>query len=302
MHAWKHVEKSVRVSGKECKLSDFRTRIEMPVSKDKNSLMELGARDMEEISILQNKLYAENCRSLLIIFQGMDSAGKDGTIKHIMKGVNPQGVLVTSFKHPSDVELKHDYLWRHVVKLPEHGQIAIFNRSHYENVLISKVHPELVLAERLYGYNTIEKIDKTFWKLCYNQINHFEKSNMETGTRILKFFLHLSEKEQGRRFLDRIANPEKHWKFSSGDMEERKYWAAYQDAYEQAIKYTGTKSSPWFIIPADDKPYAHVLVGKILLTTLRNMNLDFPPKTKQELTYMQKEKGRLENELKQESR
>ncbi len=253
-------------------------------------------KDIEAIATLQNKLYAEDRQSLLIILQGMDSSGKDGTIKHIMKGVNPQGVLVTSFKHPSTQELEHDYLWRHTIKLPEHGQIVIFNRSHYENVLISKVHPELVLAERLHGYESVEQLDKAFWKLRYNQINHFEKRNIEMGTQILKFFLHLSKKEQCKRFLERIDNEDKHWKFSSGDIEERNFWPEYQRAYGQAIRHTSTKIAPWYVIPADDKTYAHSLIGKIILEKLKSMKPAFPPKTKQELAYMQLAKEKLERE------
>lgn len=292
------IQKVIRVSDNKFKLSDYKTRLLSKSTKNEEKLKKKLDCDSKEISRLQNKLYAEDRQSLLIIFQGMDSAGKDGTIKHIMNGVNPQGVLVTSFKHPSLQELEHDYLWRHSIKLPEHGQIAIFNRSHYENVLISKVHPELVLAECLYGCNKLSQIDETFWKLRYNQINHFEKRNIETGTQILKFFLHLSKKEQCIRFLDRITNQEKHWKFSSTDVEERKYWSAYQEAYEQAIKHTSTKIAPWFIIPADYKLHAHFLIGKIILEKLKEMKLTFPGKTKQEKEYMQRAKVDLECELK----
>ena len=292
------IRKSIRVSDNQFKLSDFSTRLSSKFQQGKNNFKEILDSDIEEISKLQNKLYAEDRQSLLIIFQGMDSAGKDGTIKHIMNGVNPQGVQVVSFKHPSTQELEHDYLWRHTIKLPEHGEIAIFNRSHYENVLISKVHPELVLAERLKDYDKLSKIDKAFWKLRYTQINHFEKRNIETGTQILKFFLHLSKEEQCKRFLERITNEEKHWKFSSNDIEERKYWTKYQDAYEQAIKHTSTKIAPWFIIPADDKLYAHFLIGGIILEKLRSMKPTFPPKTKQEQEYMRKAKENLEREFK----
>jgi PPK2 family polyphosphate:nucleotide phosphotransferase len=227
----------------------------------------------------------------------MDSSGKDGTIKNILKGVNPQGVVVSSFKHPNNQELEHDYLWRHTIKLPEHGQIVIFNRSHYENVLISKVHPEFVLAERLKNYDSLSKINNAFWKLRYNQINQFENRNIENGTQVLKFFLHISKDEQARRFLGRITNQDKHWKFSSSDIEERKYWSKYQDAYEQAIKHTSKKHAPWFIIPADDKLQAHVLIGRIILEKLKEMNPTFPPKTKAEEAYMQKAKLDLEKEI-----
>jgi PPK2 family polyphosphate:nucleotide phosphotransferase len=253
---------------------------------DKKDVKARLLNDIEEIAKLQNILFAENRQSLLIILQGMDSAGKDGTIKHIMSGVNPQGVLVYSFKHPSALELEHDYLWRHAQKLPEHGQITIFDRSQYENVLISKVHPEIVLAERLPGIDSIEKIDKHFWNRRYEQINHFEKNIVESGTQILKFFLHLSKEEQRIRFLERIENKEKHWKFSSNDIIERKFWGEYQNVYEQAFKHTSTKIAPWYIIPADDKLYAHLLIGKIILEKMKKMKPSFPPVDKNEKKLM----------------
>jgi PPK2 family polyphosphate:nucleotide phosphotransferase len=297
----KEVIKAIKISDDTYRMSDFSTRINLESLVDHHNLKAGLEKDIEEIAALQNKLYAENRQSLLIILQGMDSAGKDATIKHIVKGVNPQGVVVSSFKHPSDQELEHDYLWRHNIKLPEHGQIAIFNRSHYENVLISKVHPSLVLAERLIGYDKLARIDKAFWKMRYNQINHFEKRNIETGTQIVKFFLHVSKDEQCKRFLERINNQDKHWKFSSNDIEERNYWTAYQEAYEQAIKHTSTKIAPWYIIPADNKLHAHLLMGKIVLAKLKEMKPAFPPKTKKEQEYMQKAKIRLEQELKVKS-
>ena len=256
------------------------------------------AKNIGVISTLQNRLFAENRQALLIILQGMDSSGKDGVIKHIMSGVNPQGVWVYSFKHPSALELEHDYLWRHAQKLPEHGQITIFNRSHYENVLISKVHPEIVLAERLPGINNIDKVDKDFWIKRYEQINSFEKRNSETGTSILKIFLHLSKYEQRNRFLERIKHKEKHWKFSSSDITERKFWDAYQDAYELALKNTSTKIAPWYIVPADDKLYAHILISKIILEKLKEMNPQFPPTDKKEKELMKKSKIALKKENK----
>ncbi|HXB42141.1 MAG TPA: PPK2 family polyphosphate kinase [Bacteroidia bacterium] len=254
------------------------------------------SNDIEEIAKLQNKLFAENRQSLLIILQGMDSAGKDGTIKHIMSGVNPQGVLVHSFKHPSAVELEHDYLWRHAQKLPGHGQITIFNRSYYENVLISKVHPEIVLAEHLPGIDRINKIDKLFWKRRYKQINYFEKNTAQNGTHILKLFLHLSKHEQRNRFIERIDSKEKHWKFSTDDITEREFWINYQDAYEQALKHTSTKIAPWYIIPADDKLYAHLLIGRIILKTLKKMNPSFPPFDQKEKKLMKQAKEKLKKE------
>jgi|ERR1017187_10194898 PPK2 family polyphosphate:nucleotide phosphotransferase len=254
--------------------------------------------DIDEIGKLQYKLFAENRQSLLIILQGMDSSGKDGTIKHIMSGVNPQGTLVHSFKHPSALELEHDYLWRHAQKLPEHGQITIFNRSHYENVLISKVHPEIVLAERLPDIKSVDNIDKDFWNKRYEQINYFEKNTVQNGTHILKFFLHLSKHEQCSRFLERIENKDKHWKFSSDDITERRFWKDYQNAYEQALIHTSTNTAPWYIIPADDKLYTHLLIGSIILEKLKKMNPSFPPVDKKEKELMKQAKIKLKKESK----
>lgn len=263
---------------------------------NKQDLKKMLSSSLQEIAILQNKLFAENRQSLLIIFQGMDSSGKDGTIKQIMRGLNPQGAVVHSFKHPSNLELEHDYLWRHAQKLPEHGQVAIFNRSHYENVLISKVHPELILPERLPGIITTDQITKEFWNKRYEQINYFEKNTILNGTQILKFFLHLSKDEQRNRFLDRIENKEKHWKFSSEDITERHYWADYEDAYEHALKNTSTKISPWYIIPADDKLYAHLIISNIILKKLKSMNPSFPPTDKKEKELMKRAKENLKKE------
>jgi len=283
--------------GKTLKLSAIHTGDtgNKPLNK-KKAHAKLTA-DISEISELQNKLYAENRQSLLIILQGMDSSGKDGTIKHIMSGINPQGVLVHSFKHPSDIELEHDYLWRHTQKLPERGQITIFNRSHYENVLISKVHPEIVLAERLPGIDNVKKINQNFWNIRYKQINHFEKNIVENGTTILKFFLHLSKDEQRERFLERIRQKAKNWKFSSNDINERHFWNEYQAAYEKALMHTSTKDAPWYVIPADDKSYTHRMISKIILETLRTMNPQFPPVSKTEKDYMKRARKELQNEL-----
>ena len=288
--------KKCKVShGKDIKLSKISTKADEK-QPDEKDLKQTLINDIDEIAKLQNKLFAQNRESLLIILQGMDSAGKDGTIKHLMRGVNPQGVWVYSFKHPSDLELGHDYLWRHAQKLPEHGQITIFNRSHYENVLISKVHPEIVIAERLPAIDSIDKIDKKFWHNRYKQINHFEKSTVENGTQILKFFLHLSKEEQCNRFLERIENKEKHWKFSSNDIVEREFWDDYQSAYEKALKHTSTKIAPWYIIPADDKLNAHLLLGRIILEKLRKMNPCFPPINKKEDQLMKQAKENLKKE------
>lgn len=290
-----HWKKCKVKPGRDIKLSGIKTDSGLK-GADKKSLKIQLHNDIVEIAKLQNRLYAENRHSLLIILQGMDSAGKDGTIRHIMSGVNLQGVQVYSFKHPSDQELEHDYLWRHAQKLPEHGQITVFNRSHYENVLISKVHPEIVLAERLPGIDHTDKIDKSFWNMRYKQINYFERNTIQNGTQILKFFLHLSKDEQRNRFLQRIDYKEKHWKFSSNDIMERKYWNSYQEAYEQALQHTSTKMAPWYIIPADDKLSAHLLIGKILLEKLKEMDPAFPLVDKKEKEFMKEAKMKLEKE------
>lgn len=249
-------------SDKDFSLKDFRT--DSPFSQPEN-LEGQKQHDSKKIAQFQNVLYAENRQALLIIFQGMDASGKDSSIRHIMSGVNPQGVVVTSFKHPSALELSHDYLWRHYLKLPEQGQIGIFNRSQYENVLISKVHPELVLAERIPGITKVSQVNEKFWKNRYRQIRTFEETINENGTQILKFFLHLSKDEQKKRFLERIEEKEKHWKFSSTDIDERGYWKEYRKAYEEALHQTGTKKNPWYIVPADDKWFTHLLIPGLLL-------------------------------------
>lgn len=279
----------------DVQLSKIATRAELK-NAGKKKMQEKLDSCIEAIDTLQNKLFAENRQSLLILFQGMDSSGKDGTIKQIMRGINPQGSIVYSFKHPSLQEQEHDYLWRHVQKLPEHGQIAVFNRSHYENVLISKVHPQLVLSERLPGIERVEQIDGRFWQERYEQINYFEKSTIQNGTQVLKFFLHISKEEQRRRFLERISNREKHWKFSSADIVERSHWPAYMEAYEQAIKNTSTEIAPWYIIPADEKPAAHLLVAKIILEKLKAMDPQFPEADEKEKTAMQKAKKLLKKD------
>ena len=282
-------------SGKDFKLSEYGTKASV-AQPDTEKLEQIYARDKEQIAELQNRLFAENKQSLLIILQGMDSAGKDSFIKHIMNGVNPQGLTVHSFKHPSGQEQAHDYLWRHYIYLPEQGQISIFNRSHYENVLISKVHPEIVLAERIPGIDKLEKVTKAFWKERYEQINTFEEVLIQNGTQILKFFLHLSKDEQRKRFLERIQNREKHWKFSSADISERGFWGQYQHAYQQAIAHTSAKKSPWYIIPADDKWYTHYIGSAIILDKLREMAPTYPPVTAEESELMRKAKAKLEKE------
>jgi len=213
--------------------------------KEKDAKKKLK-KNIKELDHLQYTFYAANKHSLLIVLQAMDAAGKDGAIRHVMSGINPQGCTIHNFKAPSKNELEHNYLWRHYIRLPERGQIGIFNRSHYENVLVTKVHPQYILGEQIPGIESLEDINEQFWMDRYQQINNFEKTIHQNGTIVLKFFLHLSKKEQKNRFLDRINEPDKNWKFSFGDIKERERWDDYQKAFEQAISNTSTKYAPRF--------------------------------------------------------
>lgn len=262
-------------SDKKISLKDFKTNIKNK-SFDKNAGDEILQKGVAEMSIMQDKLFAEGKHSILIVLQAMDAAGKDGTIKHLMSGLNPTGVKVYSFKTPSSIEITHDYFWRHYKDLPARGEIVIFNRSHYENVLITKVHPEYILNEKLPDIQSTKDINKDFWKQRYSQINRFEKNLTENGTIILKFFLHVSKAEQKRRFIDRIDDPKKNWKFSVADLKERTFWNDYQKAYENAISHTSTDFAPWFVIPADDKWYSRMIICSIIDTQFEKLHLAYP--------------------------
>jgi len=229
-----------------------------------------------EVSQLQEKLYASGTHSLLIIFQAMDAAGKDSAIEHVMSGLNPQGCQVFSFKVPTSEEYEHDFLWRHYKALPERGRIGIHNRSHYENVLVCKVHPNYILSENIPGYADIKKINKDFWTQRYKSIKNFEEHLVANGTVILKFFLNVGKDEQKQRFLDRIEDPTKNWKFSSGDIKERALWNDYMKAYEDAINETATKDVPWHVIPADKKWFARLAISEIIEDKLKSLNIKFP--------------------------
>jgi len=229
-----------------------------------------------ELKEHQERLYAEDSQSLLIIFQAMDAAGKDGAIEHVMSGINPQGCQVFSFKQPTSNDYEHDFLWRHYKALPERGRIGIHNRSHYEYVLICKVHPAYNLSERIPGYRKQEDFDAKFWEDRYESIRQFEAHLGRNGTKIIKFFLHVSKDEQKKRFLERMEDKYKNWKFSSSDIEERAYWSDYMTAYEEAIAATATPAAPWYIIPADKKWFARYAVGKIIVETLAEMEPEFP--------------------------
>jgi PPK2 family polyphosphate:nucleotide phosphotransferase len=245
-----------------------------PCYADKAQYKELLARHVEELSELQGRLYADNRYALLLIFQAMDAAGKDGVIKHVMSGVNPQGCQVTSFKHPSAEELDHDFLWRTTRALPERGRIGIFNRSYYEEVLILRVHPEILRAQNL---PPEAGTGGELWERRFESITGMERHLHRNGTRILKFFLHLSKEEQRKRFLERIDKPEKNWKFGSADLKERGYWTQYQNAYEACLGATSTRRSPWYVVPADDKRNARLIVSRVIVDALKKLNIDYPP-------------------------
>jgi len=282
-------------NGTHFSLADYPTTFKKKdIDKEEGEL--LIQKDIEELSALQDVLYADNRHAVLIVIQAMDAAGKDGTIKHIMSGVNPAGVNVSSFKSPSSTELDHDYFWRHYAVLPGKGEIVIFNRSHYENVLITKVHPEYILNERHSNIKSVKNIDKSFWEDRYKQICRFEKNLIENDTTILKFFLHVSKDVQKKRFLDRIEDPKKNWKFSLADLKERGYWDKYQSAYEDAIANTSTKSAPWFVIPADEKWYTRYLVSNIICNELKKLDLAYPEISDTERAALQTAKTALLNE------
>ena len=281
-------------SGKKVKLSKLPTTYSGKLDK------EAGKLEMEEVKQSMNKsqekLYASSNHSLLIIFQAMDAAGKDSAIEHVMSGLNPQGCQVYNFKTPNEEEYAHDFLWRHYRALPEKGRIGIHNRSHYENVLVCKVHPEYILKEHIPGYEKVSKIDKDFWKARYQSIRSFEQHLTNNGTTIIKIFLHLSKDEQKQRFLDRINDPEKNWKFAGGDLIERKAWEDYQSAYEEAFEETSTESSPWYVIPADKKWYARLAISQVIQEALESLNLKYPVLPKDEAEQLTPIKEQLLNE------
>ncbi|PAX52207.1 polyphosphate kinase 2 family protein [Brunnivagina elsteri] len=248
--------------------------------------------DIEQMGKYQDILYAQNTYALLIIFQAMDAAGKDSTIKQVMSGVNPQGCQVFSFKSPSSEELDHDYLWRTTKSLPERGRIGIFNRSYYEEVLIARVHPEILNSQQLPKIPSGNQI----WKQRFEEINSFEKYLTNNGIVILKFFLNISKSEQKKRFLRRIELPEKNWKFSISDVQERAFWNDYMKAYEDMFNHTSTKSAPWYIIPSNNKWFARLAVSDIICTTLKQLNLQYPKVSNDHLQHLHQAKAALENE------
>jgi PPK2 family polyphosphate:nucleotide phosphotransferase len=268
--------------GDEVNLRKWPTNVE-PVYKSKEHYHKLLGEHVARLSALQQLLYGCNRYAVLLIFQAMDAAGKDGAIKHVMSGVNPQGCQVFSFKHPSAAELQHDFLWRTTRDLPERGRIGIFNRSYYEEVLIARVHPEILRSE---GLPDALLDEKTVWNDRYRSISNLERHLSGNGTRIIKFFLHLSKDEQRKRFLQRIDEPAKNWKFSLADVEERKFWKQYMTAYEECLSATSTRDAPWYVVPADDKESARLIVSQIVLDTFEGFKMTYPKtntKRRQEL-------------------
>lgn len=258
-------------NGKHFRLKDF-DPADTGNWKSEDDAKEQLQKDIEKMADLQAKLYAQNNCALLLILQALDAAGKDGTIKHVMSGVNPEGCEVHSFKTPSETELQHDFLWRTTKYLPERGHIGIFNRSYYEEVLVVRVHSGILKGEKL----PKSLVSKKIWEERFEDIRCFERHMARNGTVIRKFFLHLSKKEQKKRFLARLEEPDKNWKFSGADIREREFWDDYQDAYEEMIRSTATKHAPWYVIPADNKWYAHLAVAAAIVETLEEMDLAYP--------------------------
>lgn len=284
-------------SGKRCNLKNYDPDWDgddrIPKEQRKKFAQEILTEDVSELAAAQEKLYASDQWSVLLVFQAMDAAGKDGTIKHVMSGINPQGCQVHSFKQPSDEELDHNFLWRCSKALPERGRIGIFNRSHYEEVLVVKVHPEYVKSQRI---PNADPGKKEFWKRRYDDINNFEQHLAHNGTLIIKFFLHVSKKEQKKRFLERINEPKKRWKFSMGDVKERALWDQYMEAYEELLSKTSTDWAPWYVIPADNKWVTRALVAAIVTDSIESLKLEFPKISAQKLEELEEARELLENE------
>ncbi len=279
--------KDFRVTGKKVNLSKWPTIVK-PVYQSKEQYQELLASHVKQLSSLQQLHYASHRYALLLIFQGMDAGGKDGAIRHVMSGVNPQGCEVFSFKQPSTNELEHDFLWRTTCVLPERGRIGIFNRSYYEEVLVVRVHPEILRSQ---GLPEELRDEKTIWEERFRSIVDLESHLYRNGTRIVKFFLHLSKDEQRKRFLERIDEPDHNWKFSTADIHERKYWKDYMKAYEECLNATSTHHAPWYIVPADDKENARLIVSQIVLDTFNDVKMAYPkttPKRRRELESIRK--------------
>ncbi|HEX7896452.1 MAG TPA: polyphosphate kinase 2 family protein [Planctomycetota bacterium] len=286
-------------AGKKIRLKDYdpgwagtKSLAKLESDELKEKAKELVREDLENLSKAQEVLYASDTWSVLVIFQAMDAAGKDGMIKHVMSGVNPSGCEVSSFKKPSDEELDHNYLWRYARRMPSRGLIGIFNRSYYEEVLVVRVHPEILDVQKLPD----GKKGKDIWEERYQDINAFERHLARNGTLILKFFLHVSKKEQKKRFLARLDDSAKHWKFSTADVAERGHWDAYQDAFEDAISATSTDWAPWYVVPADHKWISRAVVAEVITKSIENLDLKFPKMTKERMKGLDEARKLLESE------
>ncbi len=281
-------------SNKKVKIDKLPTKYDL--GADKKEIEEELRKVRRKIAEIQTKIYAAGTPAIYIGIQGMDTAGKDSLIREVFKDINPSGLEVFDFKKPTPEEHAHDYIWRHYIKLPERGKFGIHNRTHYEDVLIARIHPQLVLNQKIYGIDKLEDIDDKFWKKRFRQIRDFEKTQVENGMKMFKFFLHLSKDEQKNRFLRRIRRPDKQWKFNAADLKERGYWDDYQKAYEDVLNETSTGYAPWYVIPADDKPTARLIVAKILLNELKKLDVDFPKLSDEEKAKFESYKQALENE------
>jgi PPK2 family polyphosphate:nucleotide phosphotransferase len=285
-------DKKVRLKDHDTGWAQTKELKELGKAVVKERAKEILDKNLEELAAAQELLYADDRYAVLIIFQGMDAAGKDATIKHVMTGVNPQGCQVYSFKQPSTEELDHNFLWRYAKRLPERGQIGIFNRSYYEDVLVVKVHPELLDRQKL----PPGKHGKSFWDARYEDINAFERHLVRNGIVVLKFFLHVSKDEQKRRLLERLDRPEKQWKFSATDLAERAFWRDYQQAYEDALAATTSEEAPWYVVPADNKWVTRPVVAEIVTTRIRSLNLKFPELTAEQRLALTEARRQLEQE------
>lgn len=273
-------------------LKNYTTEYKGKITKEEGEI--LLQKEKEKLYELQEKLYADGSKSLLVVLQAMDAAGKDSLIEHVFGGVNPQGCEVTSFKTPSSKEYGHDFIWRHYLATPEKGKIGIFNRSHYESVLVCKVHPEYNLSEKV--WKSVDEIDDKFWKNRYESIRDFEKHLTRNGTKIVKIFLHVSKDEQKKRFLDRIDEQEKNWKFSLGDLKERAVFDQYMKAYEEAISETSKEHAPWFVIPADNKWFVRLAAVQVIIDALEEMDLEYPKLSAEDKAGLAEAKRQLEAE------
>jgi PPK2 family polyphosphate:nucleotide phosphotransferase len=279
--------------GEDFRLKDFETKASFDLgSGEKTIVNETLALGVEALAAMQDVLYAQDKWSVLLVFQAMDAAGKDGAIKHVMSGVNPQGCQVSSFKAPSSEDLDHDFLWRCQKHLPERGRIGIFNRSYYEEVLVVRVHEQILQNQKL----PKKLVTEAIWEERFKDIRNFEKYLNRNGTIVVKFFLNVSKEEQKKRFIDRVNDPDKNWKFSAADAKERGYWDDYMHAYEELIKNTSTKKSPWYVIPADDKPYARIAIASAIINAMDELDLEYPQVSEAKIAELQEIKKALLDE------